>query len=200
MLVDAGTYCYNAVPALRRFFRGTRAHNTLVVDGKDQSEYGASFLWLRDVDCRLVEEPEAATGSVHAWHNGYARLADPVTHHRRVSLGEDLVVEDWLECEQAHDVDLLWHGAANANLVQAGDKSWRLDAAGRCIMLAIDGADVTGCVIEGGEAPPQGWVSARFYERQPAPVLSVRARLSPKQVLRTTIRQHNGSTADKLNA
>jgi hypothetical protein len=137
---------------------------------------------------------------VHASHDGYTRLADPVIHHRRVSLSEDLVVEDWLECGEAHDVELLWHGAANASLVQASDKSWRLDAGSRCITLAIDGADVTASVIEGSESPPQGWVSARFYERQPAPVLSVRARLLPKQVLRTTIKQQNGLSADKLAA
>src|SRR5262249_22089116 len=66
MLVDAGTYCYNAAPALRHFFRGTHAHNTLVVDDCDQSTYGASFLWLRDVTCTLLPESPTSGPSVHA--------------------------------------------------------------------------------------------------------------------------------------
>ena len=36
-LVDSGTFSYNIGYAWRDAFRGTRAHNTLVVDGEDQS-------------------------------------------------------------------------------------------------------------------------------------------------------------------
>jgi hypothetical protein len=197
LLVDPGTYCYNAEPALRHFFRATRAHNTLVVDGKDQSDYGASFLWLRDVNSTLIDETGDGAQSVHASHDGYARLADPVIHHRRVSLDEALVVEDWLDCRSPHDVELLWHGPAHADLTRVSDHAWRLEAAGRCITLTIEGAAATASVIRGRESPPQGWVSARFYERQPAPVLSVRAWLSPHQVLRTVIRRHDAG-ADPL--
>jgi Heparinase II/III-like protein len=195
LLVDSGTYCYNAAPEYRHFFRGTHAHNTLVVDDCDQSEYGASFLWLRDVDCSLVNEPEAGLQSVHASHDGYMRLADPVVHHRRVSLGErdePLVIEDWIESKQPHDVELFWHAALGAMLTQRGDGSWLLAARDRQVGLTIDGPELKARVIEGQESPPQGWVSSRFYERFPAPVISARARLSPGQVLRTVIRLESG--------
>ena len=46
-------------------------------------------------------------------------------------------------------------------------------------------------VIEGRESPPQGWVSLRFYQRAPAPVLSVRATLAAGQILRTVIRRQD---------
>jgi hypothetical protein len=195
LLVDPGTYCYNAAPEYRHFFRGTHAHNTLVVDGCDQSEYGASFLWLRDVDCSLVNEPEAGPQSVHASHDGYARLADPVVHHRRVTLGErdePLVIEDWIDSAQPHDVELLWHAAVGATLTRQGDRSWLLEARGRQVGLTIDGPGLKAAVIvEGQESPPQGWVSSRFYERSPAQVISVHARLSAGQVLRTVIRRES---------
>ena len=47
ILVDPGTYCYHGEPELRRYFRSTLAHNTVEVDGRDQSVSGGPFLWLR---------------------------------------------------------------------------------------------------------------------------------------------------------
>ena len=46
-LVDPGTYAFHAHGAWRQYFRGTAAHNTLRVDGKDQSESGGDFMWLK---------------------------------------------------------------------------------------------------------------------------------------------------------
>ena len=37
MLVDPGTAVYNAAPEWRSYFRSSRAHNTVVVDGQEQS-------------------------------------------------------------------------------------------------------------------------------------------------------------------
>jgi hypothetical protein len=187
-LVDAGTYCYNAAPHLRRYFRGARAHNTLIVDDQDQSDYGASFLWLRDVNCALVREDVAAGQAVHAAHDGYRRLSDPVTHHRRAALdGHVLCIEDWLECAQPHDVALHWHAGIGV-AVQRDGGCWALRADGRTVALRIEGAEWEADVVEGSEDPVQGWVSPRFYERVAAPVLVVRARLAPGQRLRTVMR------------
>ena len=203
LLVDPGTYCYNAAPEYRRFFRGTYAHNTLVVDGQDQSEYGASFLWLRDVDCLITSEPESAGQNVHASHDGYRRLPDPVMHHRRVTLRADdgtLLIEDWLDCAQPHDVELLWHAAKGATLASSDAATWRLEVDGRCIELTVDGPDLQAAILEGRESPPQGWVSSKFYERSQAPVLAVRTRLSPRQVLRTVIRRESVLSVERAGA
>jgi Heparinase II/III-like protein len=192
VLVDSGTYCYNAAAEFRHFFRGTHAHNTLVVDDQDQSEYGASFLWLRDVIC-TIREARANAGSrvVHASHDGYTHLDDPVVHHRRVTLHAhdgSLLVEDWLDCALPHAVELLWHAAPDA-LFRRNGEAWDLRTEAHALRMSIDGGSLEQEVIEGRESPPQGWVSTRFYQRLPAPVLSVRARLSPLQVLRTVIRR-----------
>jgi hypothetical protein len=141
----------------------------------------------------VVREHGAPTQSVHASHDGYQRLADPVTHHRRVTLdGKDgvaLLVEDWLECKQAHDVELFWHAAPGATLTRVEHRTWRLDAGTQPVWLTVEGPDVKAAVVIGRESPPQGWVSCRFYERSPAPVLTACVRLSPGQVLRTVIRR-----------
>ena len=174
------------------YVRGTHAHNTVVVDGLDQSEYGGSFLWLRDVNCRLiVDAGQTPDRSVHACHDGYLRLPDPVVHHRRVTLapgGMGLLVEDWLEGTEAHDVELLWHAGARARFSRGpeSEETWLLAGERRTLRLALD-PGVRTEVIEGRDAPPQGWVSSRFYERVAAPGLSVRGRLLPGQVLQTRI-------------
>src|SRR5205823_4513651 len=46
LLIDTGTGCYTADPELRDRFRSTALHNTLVLDGRQQSTPGGPFHWL----------------------------------------------------------------------------------------------------------------------------------------------------------
>ncbi|MFO1217404.1 MAG: alginate lyase family protein [Burkholderiaceae bacterium] len=192
LLVDSGTFCYSVDPEYRRYFRGTRAHNSLVVDGQDQSDYGASFLWLRDVNTSLLEDQvQSGSHTVHACHDGYTRLADPVVHHRRIRLemhDGPLVVEDWIDCARPHRVEVMWHAAPGARLQRSG-KQWELQTEAHTLRLEFDGGVSEEEVIEGRDDPPQGWVSSGFYRRAPAPVLIARATLAPQQRLRTLIQR-----------
>ena len=43
-LIDPGTYAYHTQGPWRQYFRGTAAHSTLRVDGKDQSQFGGNFI------------------------------------------------------------------------------------------------------------------------------------------------------------
>jgi hypothetical protein len=47
VIVDPGTYCYHREPRWRNHFRSTAAHNTVVLDGADQSEMLGPFMWGR---------------------------------------------------------------------------------------------------------------------------------------------------------
>lgn len=193
LLLDSGTYCYNSAPHWRKFFRGTSAHNTLRVDGEDQSIYGASFLWLQDVNTRIHAVSEDGS-VVHASHDGYTRLKDPVHHHRRLSWNAEtasLTVEDWLECQLPHTVELFWHGSPE------GRFSWEPSIQRACLrtmrhelVMEIAGPELKAQVVCGLEPPEelQGWVSGAFYQKRPAPVLKVKARLHAGQVLRTVMR------------
>jgi uncharacterized heparinase superfamily protein len=85
--------------------RGTAAHNTVMVDGEDQSEVWASFRMGRRA--RVVEISEGP-GWVEGVHDGYKRLG--VMHRRRIELGErGLIVRDWLEGRGRHKVKVHWH-------------------------------------------------------------------------------------------
>lgn len=191
LLVDPGTYCYNAAPEFRRFFRGTSAHNTLMVDGQDQAAYGASFLWLNEYRTTLVREEFIEERQIHAWHDGYRTLADPVRHHRRVRVrAGEVVVEDWLECRGAHEVQLFWHVGTNTCVEQADHNlRWSIRGQREAVRLEIDGPAVSAAVVQGSRSPVQGWVSSRFYHLAEAPVIAARARLAPGQILATTVRR-----------
>lgn len=106
ILIDPGTFCY--VCPERARFRGTAAHNTLQVDGRDQSDPRGPFGWTKltetTVDCwRTTETCELFAGH----HDGYA----PVVHHRWVFgvKSKFWLVRDFVTGPGRHRLDINWH-------------------------------------------------------------------------------------------
>ncbi len=191
LLIDPGTYAYHTQPEWRAYFRGTAAHNTVRIDGLDQSEPGGSFMWLRKARARCTawmasDERDFFEG----WHDGYLRLADPVLHRRRLVLDKaagSLVVEDYLEMSGEHEVEIFFHGAPEAHALSTPDGA-RLVRAGRAIRIHWpDMPGGRGEALRARTAPIAGWVSRRFDRREPAPTLVWRARIAGDCVLRTVI-------------
>jgi len=103
VFVDSGTCDYFRSDADRRYFRSTRAHNTVVVDGLDQSTQAGPFLWSRQAKT-TVESWDGQT--LVASHDGYRGII----HRRRFALrGNILEITDTLEGGGEHDVALLFH-------------------------------------------------------------------------------------------
>src|SRR5262249_53906575 len=96
VLVDAGTFRYHAGGNIRDLLRGTLAHNTLAVDGQDQSVIAGPFTWSRHAAVRLIS---ATPSRVVAEHHGYAARFGVV--HRRAVAFEHLVyvLEDHVEAK-----------------------------------------------------------------------------------------------------
>lgn len=55
VFVDSGTYNYHVTPESRNFFRSTFAHNTVMIDGQEQSEMVGPFIWGRKACARLLD-------------------------------------------------------------------------------------------------------------------------------------------------
>jgi uncharacterized heparinase superfamily protein len=109
IFVNGGTSTYQAGDA-RQHERGTAAHNTVVVDGKDSSETWGSFRVARRArPSELTVVHDAVGLRVAASHDGYRRLPGRVTHHRRWTLTPGgLQVDDRLEgC--AHTARAFFH-------------------------------------------------------------------------------------------
>jgi hypothetical protein len=94
VLVDAGTYLYPAGGCDRDLFRSTRVHNTLVLDGADQSRIAGPFNWSRHARTRIIACGERF---VTAQHDGYLRALG-LLHRRRIECAADgdIVISDYL--------------------------------------------------------------------------------------------------------
>jgi len=192
-LVDPGTYCYNAAPALRHYFRGTAAHNTAMVDGLDQSVYGGSFLWLRDIAATLhAYSAQGGVVTAEASHDGYQRLDDPLRHTRSIrwdAASGELLVQDRFDCARPHQVALHWHFAPECALRQDAG-GWLAQRTAGALALQCEGWPLR--LEQGREAspaaPPLGWVSRRFYQREASAVLVCEGAIQPGTVITTRLR------------
>jgi len=201
-LVDPGTYCYNAAPAMRQYFRGTSAHNTVLIDRLDQSVYGGSFLWLRDVNCKVHSySDDGNIATVEASHDGYLRLKDPLKHVRMLVLDRTKMcvsIQDRFECAQRHQVSLGWHFAPECTVKGVG-ATWTVQRTAGELTISVEHAGLETAVIAGENNPPDGWLSTRFYQMQPSPVLVSKGTIGPGTILKTNFTFTPATTGSSID-
>jgi hypothetical protein len=170
-LIDPGTYAYHTQKPWRDYFRGTSAHNTVRVDGLDQSVSGGNFLWLQKANAACeVWEPGDDTDVFQGTHDGYARLVDPVIHRRRITLQKKrrlLLIDDTIECVGSHRIELFWHFSEHCDVGLEG-RLVLAQAGGKTVALSLPEAREAECrLYRGSTAPIAGWVSRRFDHKVP---------------------------------
>ena len=112
LLIDPGTFEYVGEDSHRNQFRGTRAHNTLVVDRLDQAEAAGPFSWTKLPAVKAEKWISGKSFDLFAGsHDGYCRLQSPVVHRRWIfSLKKELwLVRDLASGGGEHQLDLFWH-------------------------------------------------------------------------------------------
>jgi hypothetical protein len=174
-LVDAGTYGYTTEPRWRDFFRGTAAHSTVVVDGEGQAHPAGPFKWHASPRARLHRwRSTEAFDFADASHDAYRRLADPVTHRRRVLFVKPRywVVVDDLDGSAEHVIELHFQFAP-MNVTMDANLWARAHVVDGCGLLIRSFAEVAlkGEIHEGAVAPFRGWISRDYGCRAPAPVV-----------------------------
>jgi hypothetical protein len=163
LVVDPGRFTYSEHGSnLRRWFKGTAAHNTVLVDGLDQTPY------RRGRPKGPVAEPgflgRVTTAGLDVLAGAAVSPAYETVHERRIAFvgGEYWVIEDELRGDRPHRYDLRFHLAP--------------DAWGR---TTVEGAVVrapgVALVFSAPAAPTleAGWVSTVYGEKRAAPVVSV---------------------------
>ena len=169
-LVDSGTYDYFTFPDWRGYFRSTRAHNTIEIDGEDQSINSGLFMWEKHARCRpLWWEFKDDSSAVSAEHNGYQRLSDPVTHKRELILLEDkcsLNITDHLICKSSHSVKLHFHLSPESKLVNQIDKQLIFILDDIEVIISIDPALELNLYF-GSLSPKMGWYSEHYHHKIP---------------------------------
>ncbi|MFF0745387.1 alginate lyase family protein [Streptomyces sp. NPDC004111] len=173
VLADPGTYCYHGQPEWRRYFRSTLGHNTLELDGQDQSVSGGPFLWTRHARSRVLAVgtagPDVARWS--AEHDGY----EGSVHRRSVELTSstrELRVVDEVRGPR-RPVRLAFHLGPSVTADLVGERAalgWSVDGEDRSAVLALP-AGLSWRAHRGESGPPLGWYSPGFGRKVPATTL-----------------------------
>jgi uncharacterized heparinase superfamily protein len=194
ILVDPGTYCYHSDALWRDYFRSTGAHNTVRVDGVDQSEMGGPFMWLRKAHPTVeAQDLGAQRQRIRARHDGYRRLPDPVVHTRELLFDGNervIVVTDEVVARAHHLVERFWHFSDECKIVAGDDKcSLLVVTRSATVEFTLDGADSME-LHSGSTSPRAGWVSHAFGARSPTTTAVVKTRIAGSTSLRSSIRWH----------
>lgn len=179
-LVDPGTYAYHGAGPWRAWFRGTAAHNTVRVDGEDQSLSGGNFLWLRHARaaCDLWYDGPDQT-EFRGWHDGYLRLPDPLLHRRWVRLlkaERRVLIEDEFQAEEVHTIERFWHFSEQCRVALDGTTIVAENDGVR--IRLVPGEAVEARLYCADEAPIGGWVSRGFDVKVPGWTVVWRCRVA----------------------
>lgn len=140
-VVDSGCSTYAVGPERLRQ-RGTAAHNTVVVDGRDSSEVWSSFRVARRARVLDVAALDAAEHAViEAAHDGYVGRAGPV-HRRRVVLDEHgVLIADQLQ-GPFQRAEAYWHLHPEVRAASVGPRQVRLELGAERLELRAEGASL----------------------------------------------------------
>jgi hypothetical protein len=114
-IVDPGSYMYTAGLRERHLFRSTAYHSTVQIDDGEQNTTGEQtpFVMGDEAHPRVLKwETNGDFDYVIAEHNGYQRLAQPVTHRRSVRFDKRnrfWLIEDEFIGAGRHQLDTRFH-------------------------------------------------------------------------------------------
>jgi hypothetical protein len=205
VLADPGTFCYHGEPEWRCYFRSTLGHNTLELDGADQSKSGGPFLWTRHARSRVLLA-HAQEGGVSHWcaeHDGYSRPGRPVVHRRSVELDSatrELRVRDELKSPRRHACRLTFHlGPQLTAELDDRHAMLRWVHRGRTHTAALElPAELVWTVHRGSVEPPLGWYAPAFGRRTPAVTLLGSGSIEPGAGAMTTVLQFDSTRQEPV--
>ena len=179
VLIDPGSYMYNAPPPWENTLALARYHNTVLVDDQEPMTRAGRFLWLDWAQAELIGSWKSPTGKSEVLsfcHTGYENLK--VLHQRTViRMGDDRwIIADDILGEGDHALRLSWMLAhlpwrrrgRGIELEVGTEKAFIEVDAGDCRM----GIYTAGTLVAGEELgehdPVLGWFSPTYSVKTPA--------------------------------
>ncbi|GCL65109.1 hypothetical protein AQPW35_41900 [Rubrivivax pictus] len=166
MLVDPGTYLYHSGGQWRDWFRSTRAHNTLNLQGADQSTMAGPFNWSAKADARLESTGGQAAWPWRASHDGYMRRFG-LRHERTIVALDDgyQITDRLLGKAPAPVTEVVFQLGLAYSAVRDGSGFIVHNRTGPVARLVFEAQGDLLCQ-RGGAMGAGGWVSPRFGVRQ----------------------------------
>jgi hypothetical protein len=185
VIVDPGTCTYYASARWRNYFRGTSAHNTVVIDGLDQSTSAGPFLWTHQAKARTTSWAVSDLGAkLVAYHDGYSRIG--VRHQRSIELyGRTVELVDEIQGSGEHEVSLCLHFAPECQVRALPSGIVCISRDNLHLTMSIPSVLMTS-VVRGDERG--GWYSPRFGVKQEAVSLFANGRCLLPISLKTVIK------------
>lgn len=170
LVVDSGLSGYEADP-LREYFRSTRAHNTVMIAGREQSEVWGTFRLGRRAT--VLEAAQDCAAGEYRFRGAYRPYHDrSIVHSRTVERdGCGWSVTDRVKgCDGRRVVGFLhlhpaWHVEQQGTTVVA-------HRAGRQVRIGVFGTSEIR-IVRGRRTPAQGWYSTCFGGAEEAPVVEM---------------------------
>ncbi len=173
VIVDSG--CYEYQPGrMRDYNRGNEGHNTLTIDGQNQSEVWAAHRCGRRARPIYGRLRRCADGTIifEGAHDGYRRLRGHPIHHRRVWWKESLItVEDTVEGRGRHFIESRLHIHPDLSVTLKGNQ----------VLLRSDSEKVLliSPLRSGNLEVTQGWYCPEFGLKLACPVIKIKHGSTP---------------------
>ena len=174
MILDAGSYSYNAPPPWDHPLARAFYHNAVTVDEVESMVPVGRFLWLPWIKGTVFDGQHPANGRAAYWegtHNGYQRLPHPVKARRGIrQVGDECwLIQDWLESEREHTYRLQWLLPDLPYTWDAHKGQLELDTpAGKYYVILQASARPVFSLVRADAHSPRGWQSRYYYAREPA--------------------------------
>lgn len=166
VFIDPGTYAYHDLPEWRNYFRSTRAHNTLSIDQRDQSQNSGLFMWGKKA--KTVVTQYKPNHSITGKHNGYSKTNEKQIHSRTIdfSSAADSIISiiDTIESNRMQNIEIYFH-VNNKLKCCLEQKKVFIELNHKSVH--IEWPEVLKCkIITGDTDPILGWQSDIFYQKE----------------------------------
>ena len=193
IVVDPGTYVYHTDNHWRNYFRSTKAHNTIAIDGLDQSKPEGIFLWTRKAKTKVLDWKETENGSViTAEHDGYTCTDEGIVHRRQITLNKQgLEICDRLEGKGVHHIEWRIHFSPQCSVVL--QKECCLVKWHSGLLAVYLDKQIQWNLIQSGT--DGGWYSSGYNLKQPTTTLVGSAKIEGNISLKNSLDllKHNSS-------
>ena len=172
-IVDPGTYCYHTDPFWRDYFRGTGAHNTVMIDNMNQSSIGGAFLWLKHANVEMFSNTEKGEIGVGGAVVGVS--SDGIKHRRHLrysKINKELCVMDSIESpvDVEFEIRFNFHPAVSVEFVKVNELQAVRRESVRKVTFTLD-ESIDWSLHSGEINPPIGWYSETLGLKKPCMVL-----------------------------